>query len=446
MENIKKNYQIYKYSDINKLIKQYKNSQVTLEEVVTYSQKFIKVFKNLNFVIELEQNNFDSYIKEQLQYLNKLKNDYSNEVLFEKYPLWGIPVLVKDNMDIKNMATTSGSKYFVSNIAQQDCLSVQKLKDLGAIIIAKTNLSEFSGMSAQHGISELGGKTTNPLNAQWDTSGSSSGSAVACSLGFPLCIGSETFGSILFPSVSCGVFGWKPEQSLLSDTLNIPISHRYDTIGLISNSNENLNYVANILNVISDTKPKRILIERSSFLTTMGLSFWQKDEKKLGLIFKNLEHLLIENGYEVSFHKTSFLKTFSLYKKIANTVYSDLEKDFNVWNTNKDFHFNEYINYAINLPDHFDVSKTAKVLSKEKYDKYIKQLNNYYDKTYNDYDCVIGYASTATFISALKQAPAMCVPLDIENDKITALSLCSSNSNNLIKLCDLISNNLHMIA
>jgi len=151
-------------------------------------------------------------------------------------PLHGIPVLIKDNIDTHDrMMTTAGSLALLGSIPSRDSFVAQKLRAAGAVIIGKTNLSEWanfrSGKSTS-GWSGRGGQTKNPYVLDRNPSGSSSGSgaAVAASL-CAVAIGTETDGSIVSPSSFNGIVGIKPTMGLVSRSGIIPISHSQDTAG-----------------------------------------------------------------------------------------------------------------------------------------------------------------------------------------------------------------------
>jgi amidase len=151
-------------------------------------------------------------------------------------PLHGIPVLLKDNIDTQDrMATTAGSLALLGSQPPEDAFVVQRLRAAGAVILGKTNLSEWAnGRSRQSssGWSARGGLTRNPYALDRSASGSSSGSAVAVAAS--LCaaaVGTETDGSILGPASVCGVVGLKPTVGLISRRGIIPISHSLDTPG-----------------------------------------------------------------------------------------------------------------------------------------------------------------------------------------------------------------------
>jgi amidase len=151
-------------------------------------------------------------------------------------PLHGIPILLKGNIDTADrMQTTAGSAALSGHIAAKDAFLVRKLRDAGAVILGKSNLSEwanFRSTRSTSGWSSLGGQTRNPYALDRNPCGSSSGSAVAVSAN--LCaaaVGTETNGSIICPSQANGIVGIKPTVGLISRSGIIPISHSQDTAG-----------------------------------------------------------------------------------------------------------------------------------------------------------------------------------------------------------------------
>ena len=151
-------------------------------------------------------------------------------------PLHGIPILIKDNIDTADrMMTTAGSLALLNSHATRDAFIVQKLRNAGAVILGKTNLSEWANFRSTHsssGWSGRGGQTKNPYVLDRNPCGSSSGSGAATAAN--LCagsIGTETDGSIVCPSSANSLVGIKPTLGLVSRSGIIPIAHSQDTAG-----------------------------------------------------------------------------------------------------------------------------------------------------------------------------------------------------------------------
>lgn len=151
-------------------------------------------------------------------------------------PLHGIPVLVKDNIGTADrMSTAAGSLALVGSKPPEDSFVVKQLRKAGAIVIGKTNPSEWANYRSTYstsGWSGRGGLTLNPYVLDRNPGGSSSGSAVAVAANLStVAVGTETDGSILSPCSACGIVGIKPTVGLLSRTGIIPVSHSQDTAG-----------------------------------------------------------------------------------------------------------------------------------------------------------------------------------------------------------------------
>jgi amidase len=159
-----------------------------------------------------------------------------NGASLKRYPLLGIPVLLKDNIDTGDkMQTTAGSLSLAGAPALQDSTVAANLRNAGAVILGKTNLSEwanFRSFFSTSGWSGRGGLTHNPYSLDRNACGSSSGSGAAASANFAaISYGSETDGSIVCPGSVNGVVGFKPTIGLVSRGGVVPISHTQDTVG-----------------------------------------------------------------------------------------------------------------------------------------------------------------------------------------------------------------------
>ena len=144
-------------------------------------------------------------------------------------PLHGIPVLLKDNFDTQDMPTTGGSFVLAGSLPPDDAFLVRKLRDAGAIILAKTNMSEFASGDA---LSSIGGVTRNPHDIERSPSGSSIGTGVGIAAVYaPLGLGTDTGGSIRAPASANGIVGLRPTYGLLSRDGIIPLGLSFDMAG-----------------------------------------------------------------------------------------------------------------------------------------------------------------------------------------------------------------------
>jgi amidase len=198
-------------------------------------------------------------------------------------PLHGIPVLIKDNIDTADrMATTAGSLALVGAKPLQDAFLVKKLREAGALLLGKTNLSEWANFRCTYstsGWSGRGGRTRNPYALDRNPSGSSSGSAVAVAANLcAVAVGTETDGSIVSPSSVNGIVGIKPTVGLVSRSGVIPISQTQDTAGPMART---VRDAALLLGVLAGVDPKdkatadgkeKAVADYTKFLDAKGLS------------------------------------------------------------------------------------------------------------------------------------------------------------------------------
>jgi amidase len=210
-------------------------------------------------------------------------------------PLHGIPVILKDNIDTQDMPTTAGATVLRNSYPPKDSYITTQLKNAGAIIIAKANLSEwanFRGDMSSSGWSGVGGQTKNPYVLDRNPCGSSAGSgaSIAASLA-AFAIGTETNGSIVCPSNNNGLVGLKPTVGLLSRSGIIPISFTQDTPGPMARSVEDVAVSLGVL-VGVDSSDSKTLASAGKYLAD-----YTKSLKKDGLKGKRLGLLKSSLGY-----------------------------------------------------------------------------------------------------------------------------------------------------
>jgi amidase len=225
-------------------------------------------------------------------------------------PLHGIPVLIKDNIDTADgMSTTAGSIALEGNKAKKDAFIVTQLRASGALILGKTNMSEwanFRSTRSSSGWSSRGGQTKNPYVLSRNPCGSSSGSGVAVSANLcAVAIGTETDGSIVCPSAMNGIVGIKPTVGLLSRSGIIPISNTQDTAGPMARTLKDAVILLGVLtasdpeDASTNTPERNALTNYSKFLKADGLK-----GKRIGVeksFLKGHEGIdkLISKGIEV---------------------------------------------------------------------------------------------------------------------------------------------------
>lgn len=163
-----------------------------------------------------------------------------------KSSIHGIPIIVKDNIDVLGTATTAGSKALSDNYPNEDALIIRKLKDAGAIIIAKANMSKFAFYASSS--SSDYGTVKNAYNLAYSSYGSSGGSAVSVALNFaPIAIGTDTNASVRLPAQAASLIGYRPTLGLISRTGIIPYDPERDTPGVIGKTIEDILTITNII-------------------------------------------------------------------------------------------------------------------------------------------------------------------------------------------------------
>lgn len=248
-------------------------------------------------------------------------------------PLHGIPVVLKDNIETHDsMHTSAGSIALENHLASKDAFLIKKLREAGAVILGKTNMTEFAnGMSSEMwaGYSSRGGQTLNPYGDSLFVGGSSSGSAVAVAANLSaISIGTETDASILSPAIQNSVVGIKPTVGLISRDGMIPFTYSQDTAGPFARTVTDAAILLGVLTGVDQNDPATLKSEGKSqqdyaaFLDPAGLNgakigIFNNAEKEFyesgeydGELFKNAVQVIIEQGAVViedieipSFHK-----------------------------------------------------------------------------------------------------------------------------------------------
>lgn len=269
-------------------------------------------------------------------------------------PMHGIPVLIKDNIDTADkMHTTAGALALADNIASQDAHIVKRLRAAGAVILGKTNLSEwanFRSSDSTSGWSSRGGQTKNPYILNRNPSGSSagSGSAVAANL-CAIAIGTETDGSIVSPSSVCGGVGFKPTVGLWSRSGIIPISKTQDTAGPMA---RNVSDAAILLGALAGEDPRdpytkesrgKGLEDYTRFLDAEGLKGKRLGVEKSALTAGNLAaQALLKEALDLMRSKGATIVEIELLKPlrvVGNAEFTVLLYEFKAG-------VNDYLSHA----------------------------------------------------------------------------------------------------
>ena len=218
-------------------------SQALNEEIITSKQLINIYLERIN-----EYNaQYDALITINENAINEAKElDKERQNGNIKSSIHGIPIIVKDNIDVLGTATTAGSKALNDNYPNEDALIIQKLKEAGAIIIAKANMSKFAFYASSS--SSDYGTVKNAYNLAYSSYGSSGGSAVSVALNFaPIAIGTDTNASVRLPAQAASLIGYRPTLGLISRTGIIPYDPERDTPGVIGKTIEDILTITNII-------------------------------------------------------------------------------------------------------------------------------------------------------------------------------------------------------
>jgi amidase len=274
------------------------SGEYSSEEITNlYLQRITAIDKNghaLNSVIELNPDAIA--IAQQM--------DAERKAGKLRGPMHGIPVLIKDNIDTADkMMTTAGSLALVGNIATKDAFIVTKLREAGAVLLGKTNLSEwanFRSSSSCSGWSSRGGQTKMPYILDHNPCGSSSGSGVAVSANLcAVAVGTETDGSVTCPASVNGTVGIKPTVGLLSRSGIIPISSTQDTAGPLARTVKDAAILlaamtgADTSDAVTKESEGKAVADYTKYLTADGLK-----GKRLGVEKKKYENQFLNRLLE----------------------------------------------------------------------------------------------------------------------------------------------------
>ena len=284
-------------------VKKDNHQEINLDEYTiemlqsAYAEGILKVSDVVEYYINSINNidksgpNLNSIIKINPDALSIAKNlDKKNLTAEEMGPIYGIPIILKDNIDTNDkMPTTAGSRILRNSFPIKDSWVAKKIRDAGGIILGKANLSEWANYRSSvssSGWSGINGQTKNPYILDRNPCGSSSGSAVAVSSNLCLlAIGTETWGSIMCPSNANGIVGIKPTVGLWSRSGIIPISYTQDTAGPMARTVTDAAKLLGVLTGVDSSDSKTIFssgkshTDYSQFLNIDGLN-----NKKIGFL------------------------------------------------------------------------------------------------------------------------------------------------------------------
>jgi len=364
--------------------------------------------------------------------------------------LHGIPVILKDNINTNDkMHTTAGSLALKDNFAPYDAFIAQKLRDSGAIILGKANLTEFANFMSfnmRNGYSSLGKEVLCPYNIDEDPSGSSAGSAVSVALNLtPVAIGTETGGSIMSPAMQNGVVGIKPTMGLVSRSGIVPISSTLDIAGPLA---KNVTDAAILLSYIrgNDIEDSVTNIKEDKFIDyTKFLNKESLKGARIGIDKSNYDKL-------TPLRKTAFDELLNVMRKAGATLIEDLnivqtKKIFSVMKYEFKRNLNHYLStlgqnskmktlkeiiefnrlndrealkYEQKLLEECEYNTTGKMNESEYYDG-LNERNkaiNHLNKIFKDNNLDIIYFASYTSLGPHCGYPTMTIPIGLDEKNI----------------------------
>ena len=357
--------------------------------------------------------------------------------------LYGIPILVKDNINVEGMVTSAGATVFKDNFIDVDARVIENLKNNNALILGKLNMSEWAYYFCRPcpvGYSSLGGQTLNPYGRKvFESGGSSSGSGVSIAANFAAAsIGSETSGSILSPSSKNSLVGLKPTIGSISRSGIVPISSFFDTSGpmttnvydnaILYNSmigydeKDELSYKADKIDLeeMTSFNPKNIVVGMSSNDLKDSLITIALDDLKITGVSN-----AIYDPEEYSLPSFRSILTSDMKRDLPKYITDYANKDIQVFNVTDIVEFNNkdtlihapYGQYIFNEIKEDQVSdselKQMKINTKS-------QATNYLNKimTNNEFDIFISVDNNMAGIAAAAHFPALTIPMGYRSDGI----------------------------
>ena len=355
--------------------------------------------------------------------------------------LYGIPILVKDNINVEGMVTSAGATVFKDNFVDVDARVIENLKNNNALILGKLNMSEWAYYFCRPcpvGYSSLGGQTLNPYGRKvFESGGSSSGSGVSIAANFAAAsIGSETSGSILSPSSKNSLVGLKPTIGSISRSGIVPISSFFDTSGpmttnvydnaILYNSmigyddKDELSYKADKIDLeeMTSFNPKNIVVGMSSNDLKDSLISIALDDLKITGVSN-----AIYDPEQYSLPSFRSILTSDMKRDLPKYISDYANKDIQVFNVTDIVEFNNkdtlihapYGQYIFNEIKEDEVSdselKQMKINTKS-------QATNYLNKimTNNDFDIFISVDNNMAGIAAAAHFPALTIPMGYRSD------------------------------
>ena len=370
-------------------------------------------------------------------------------------PLYGIPILVKDNINVVDMVTSAGASVFKNNLVNNDATVIKNLKKNNVLILGKLNMSEWAYYFCRPcpvGYSSLGGQTLNPYGRKiFESGGSSSGSGVSIAASFAVAsLGSETSGSILSPSSKNSLVGLKPTIGNISRSGIVPISSFYDTSGpMTSNVLDN----AIIYNSMIGFDQSDELSKESSIINLQEMQNFESSDVVIGFSSRYLSDSLfmstVNDLKSIGVNNISYTQSNSSLPYFRGILTSDMKRDlpryigqyanenivvknvsdivkFNNQDTITHAPYNQYIfNEIVNDKVSDNELEEMKKSTKMNATKVLNELMNSYN-----FDVFVSVDNSMAGIAAAAHFPALSVPMGYREDGEPSNITFISRSNN----------------
>ena len=395
----------------------------------------------LNSIISLNPN-----VISQARELDKNKSDN---------PLYGIPILVKDNINVVDMVTSAGASVFKNNLVNDDATVIKNLKKNNVLILGKLNMSEWAYYFCRPcpvGYSSLGGQTLNPYGRKiFESGGSSSGSGVSIAASFAVAsLGSETSGSILSPSSKNSLVGLKPTIGNISRSGIVPISSFYDTSGpMTSNVLDN----AIIYNSMIGFDQSDELSKESSIINLQEMQNFESSDVVIGFSSRYLSDSLfmstVNDLKSIGINNVSYTQSNSSLPYFREILTSDMKRDLPIYidqyaNENivvqnvsdivkfnnqdtithapyNQYIFNEIVNDKVSDNELEEMKKSTKMNAT----KVLNELMTSYN-----FDVFVSVDNSMAGVAAAAHFPALSVPMGYREDGEPSNITFISRSNN----------------
>tara|TARA_B100000073_G_scaffold338857_1_gene336524 strand:+ start:148 stop:1770 length:1623 start_codon:yes stop_codon:yes gene_type:complete len=370
-------------------------------------------------------------------------------------PLYGIPILVKDNINVVDMVTSAGASVFKNNLVNNDATVIKNLKKNNVLILGKLNMSEWAYYFCRPcpvGYSSLGGQTLNPYGRKiFESGGSSSGSGVSIAASFAVAsLGSETSGSILSPSSKNSLVGLKPTIGNISRSGIVPISSFYDTSGpMTSNVLDN----AIIYNSMIGFDQSDELSKESSIINLQEMQNFESSDVVIGFSSRYLSDSLfmstVNDLKSIGVNNISYTQSNSSLPYFRGILTSDMKRDlpryigqyanenivvknvsdivkFNNQDTithapYNQYIFNEIVNDKVSDNELEEMKKSTKINAT----KVLNELMTSYN-----FDVFVSVDNSMAGIAAAAHFPALSVPMGYrENGEPSNITFITRSSN-----------------